>query len=51
MTYAEIGDASALKRLDAILSEATQPKWYRHLLRSLDAQEPAGMSWENHALS
>ena len=32
MIYAEIGDASALDRLDAALSEATKPQWYRRLL-------------------
>ena len=32
MIYAELSDASALQRLDAALSEATKPQWYRRLL-------------------
>ncbi len=32
MIYAEISDAPALQKLDAALSEATKPQWYRRLL-------------------
>ena len=32
MIYAELVDASALQRLDAAVSEATKPQWYRRLL-------------------
>ena len=29
MIYAELGDSSALERLDHALSEAKKPQWYR----------------------
>ena len=32
MIYAEVGDASALERLDVALSEAKKPQWYRRLM-------------------
>ena len=32
MIYAELGDASALERLESALSEAKKPQWYRRLM-------------------
>ena len=32
MIYAELGDPSALERLDHALSEAKKPQWYRRLM-------------------
>ena len=32
MIYAELGDASALERLNIALSEAKKPQWYRRLM-------------------
>ena len=32
MIYAELGDASALERLESALSKAKKPQWYRRLM-------------------